>query len=243
MKPSSLKLLLIAAASFTIGFLIQSPLDHEPEENSSDQSPAKSSRSAKGRGLDDNDQATDVSRLSNSPEPRSLDLGTGVIEALIGFDSSMTSSGMERMLIQMGLDEDQVKKAIEVKNASLTGLQDLEIKHAKLLSDDQGDYYSIEAFPEDRKLWMAGIARQLQHLVGLDRAVVISRMISESDGGEEFGQCRREIRAMNGNARDGGIPVIVKIFNEDDSLISEGIPSFKGVGKERWAHLFKPELE
>lgn len=250
MKPSYLKPFFVAAASFTIGLLIPSPLDGEAGEQKPDQSPSGNLSSNPLRISDAHEKNTarstssSRSELLDAVEPQAVDLNSAIVDFLINFHArSFSPEKIERTLAEMGLDKDQIKKVVEIKDTSLAGLQELEIKHAKLQSDDQGDYYLFEAFPEDRKIWMAGIVQQLQDFVGVDRAILISRIFSEVDGGEEFGQSRREIRAGIATKPDAGVPVSVKIFDQNGNPMSEGSYSYEGGNQSRWEHLFKSESE
>lgn len=144
------------------------------------------------------------------------------------------------MLPKMGLNEEEVKAVVEIKAASLQGMKDLEVKHAKLESDGEGDYYTLNAFPEDHDHWLAEMAQQLQDLVGDDRAVVISRIIAKSYNKESTGLFRREIRSLKPKTPGGDIKIRESFFNEDGELFDHDYKIYRGVHEDRWEHLFKP---
>ena len=237
MESPHLNLLLLAAASFTVGLFIPSPLggpqaEAAPEADSS-QTVSRRHRAALGEKTirSNSDRDPDKSR---SHEPKKLNLPVEVVEALI------KAKGMERMLPQMGLTESEVKTVIEIKTAAIKGLKDLEVKHAKLQSDEEGEFYAIEVFPEDRDLWMAEMVVKLRNLVDDDRATVISRIIAQSDNDEETGLYRREIRTFKRNPSDSDTLIKESVFNKEGQLIDNDYTIYRGEHETRWEHLFEP---
>ncbi|YCM42808.1 hypothetical protein V2O64_15985 [Verrucomicrobiaceae bacterium 227] len=242
MKSSSLTFFLIAAASFTIGLFIPGPLGRS-QSNPEILPQAATSRDVSGKLGPANREAIPLSasRRGFDPalqdNPQKLNLQVEVVEALI------KAKGMARLLPQMRLTGSEVKTVLEIKEAAIKGLKDLEVKHATLRSGDEGDYYVIEAFPDDRDVWMAGMTRQLRDLVDDDRATVISRIIAQSDNDEETGLYHREIRTLKATVPGGDTKIKESVFDKNGHLIDEDYTIYRGEHESRWEHLFEPEAE
>lgn len=237
MKSSRVKYLLIAVAFFIVGLVIPSPLKETRSRGTAEQTHEEMSRFSGHREETGSRQVTSASptdRLTFE-RPETLQLQTEVIEALI------KSKELGRMLPQMGLDEEQVKGVLEIKAATLQRMKDLEVKHAKLESDEEGGHYAIEVFPEDHDLWMAETAQQLQDLIGDDRAGVISRIIAKSYNNESTGLYRRKVRMLNPKSPGGDFKIRESFFNEDGELFDHDYKIYQGINEDRWEHFFKPE--
>lgn len=164
--------------------------------------------------------------------PRRLDLQVEVVEALI------KGKGMERMLKQMEVSEEDIQTILEIEEEAEKSLKAIETQHAKLRKDEDGEYYEIPAFPEDHAAWVEGIEQELFSIFGDDRSAVISRIIAQKDNDEQTGLYFRKIRVLEKPER-----TVIKesVFNEQNHLIDEDYTIYRGINENRWDRLLSPE--
>lgn len=239
MTDSPSKYILLVIAFLLIGLILPSPLQKTHPPETTQQKNSAKDPSSHERKENSSRKASFPSQPINSTshDPETLHLGTEVIEALI------KSEEMKRTLPLMGLDEEQVKGVLEIEANTQQRMKDLEVKHAKLQTDAEGDYYAIEAFPEDHTRWMKETEQQLQDLIGDDRAVLISRMIAGSYNNESTGLYRREVRALKSESPETDIKIRESFFDEDGEIFDHDYRYFRGIHEDRWEHLFKPVEE
>ena len=236
MRSSILKYIVIAFASFVVGLLLRSsPKGSQPQSlpgNTQAQAPLSSIQHEKNNLRSVTSRSKSTQKTSQSSEP--LYLRRNVVEALL------RANEIGRMLPQMGLDEKQVQAVLVIKNSSFSDLKDLESRHAKLESDEEGDYYSIHAFPEDHDDWMADLTQQLRDVVDDDRAVVISKLIIKSQRSGEIGLHHRNARILAPKSSDGDSKIKESFFDENREWFDTDYRIYRGVHETRWDHLFKP---
>lgn len=141
----------------------------------------------------------------------------------------------------MGFEEEDVAHIIKIQQQAIVELKNLEAKHAQLKTDDEGEYFDIPPFEKDRQSWMTQIANELRSIADDDRAVVISRLIAQSDNDEETGRYHRHIRALPPKKPGADVIIQESVFDEKGGLIDQDYSIYRGEQESRWDHLFNPQ--
>lgn len=176
------------------------------------------------------------------PSATSTSPGTVVLQLDV-VDALLSGGGQQKMFQRMGLTDEDVRRVAEIQAERVGELERLESRHAKVVSDASGEHVAIEAFPEERRLWLDAMEGDLRKLLGDDRALIIARMISISDNDEDVGVYRRELHVKPPNV-DGGKPLIEeKSFNEQGEHIDSDYEEVDGQSKSRWSHLLDFDLK
>ncbi|MES2921336.1 MAG: hypothetical protein V4819_07310 [Verrucomicrobiota bacterium] len=152
-------------------------------------------------------------------------------------DALLSRGGQQKMFKRMGLPDEDVRRVSEIQAARLGELERLEARHAKVVSDASGEYVAIEAFPEERRLWLGAMEDDLRKQLGDDRATIITRMISSSDNDEDVGAYRREVHVKPPSAERSKFLIEEKSFNEQGQHIDSDYEEVADQSKSRWGHL------
>src|SRR5690606_33631921 len=114
-------------------------------------------------------------------------------------------------------------------------------KHSKQVSDDQGDYVVIEAFPDEREPWLQHMEGELRDLIGDDRAAIVARMIAFDDSPNDIGLYRREVFITDPQKEGGEMQIEERTFNHGGRHVTSEYQAVNAEGKLRWGHLFELE--
>lgn len=169
--------------------------------------------------------------------PDSVVLQLDVVDALLA------RGGEEKMFQRMKLTDEDIRQVAEIRSERLEELKHLEASHAKVTSDTSGKYVTIDAFPEERRLWLASLEAGLRKQLGDDRAVIIARMISFSDNDEDLGIYRRELHVRPPKVDGGKILIEEKSFNDRNQHIDSDYEEVADQSKSRWSHLLEFDME
>lgn len=172
------------------------------------------------------------------PRPSATSASQGsIVLQLDVVDALLSGGGQQRMFQRMRLTDEDVRRVAEIRAERVGELERLEARHAKVVSDASGEYVAIEAFPEERSLWLDAMEGELRKQLGDDRATVLARMISFSDNDEDVGVYRRELHVKPPNADGGKFLIEEKSFNEQGHHIDSDYEEVADQSKSRWGHL------
>ena len=152
-------------------------------------------------------------------------------------DAILAGGGEQKIFNRMGLTADDLKRVAEIRVERVKELKRLEASHAKVGSDARGEFVAVEAFPEERRLWLDGMEQDLRKQLGDDRATVIARMISASDNDEDVGVYRRELHIKSSNNEGGKYLIEEKSFNPEGKHIDSDYEQVDDQSNSRWGHL------
>jgi hypothetical protein len=137
-------------------------------------------------------------------------LPASAIEALLA------GGDEEKLLLRMEFSEDQIEAIQSLQQQAMESFRALEVKHAREVSDEKGDYVRVAAFPDERREWLESALADLRSIVTDDRAEILARVLSFSDNDAEAGKFMREIFARV--QEDGRILIEERSFDDAGRL-------------------------
>lgn len=231
MKPAFQILALLVA--FLTGFFVHGFWKKEGPASSVESSRTSKSQNPSGPSSSSGGLVHETAKRSETtPKKNYLQLDPKVADVLA------VNASPEMKLLRMGLDEAQMKAVREIRTAGQAELKQIEKGHATPKSDGQGEYVEINAFPEDREKWIAGMSRKLRELLGDDRAEVAARIIAFDGNDAEVGLYRREVFVTNGD-QEGKARIEEKIFGQDGKHIDSDYEVVDANTLGRWGHVLE----
>ncbi len=169
-----------------------------------------------------------------TPKNASLTLSREVIAALVA------GGGLQQQLSRMGLTADQSGAVSTIHAEAMASLKELEVRHARAVSDERGEYVVIDAFPAERGRWMETLEGDLRKVLGDDRAAVLARIIAVADNDEDAGNHRRELFVTVPPTAGDKYRIEERVFNEQGLHIDSDYEIVDDQSRSRWGHLLKP---
>jgi hypothetical protein len=183
--------------------------------------------------LDDTLRARGPGESSPRRDTRFLSLRLQEVNAIL------SGGTFERQLEMMEISDDQIEAVKKIQSDAYEALKVIEAANAEAISDENGEYVAIRAFPEERAAWLLKVEADLRALLGEDdRAAVVAKIIASEDR-EDVGLYRRELFLTLMENRDQEITIEERTFNEAGNHIHSHYDRVNSKSQSRWGYLLE----
>ena len=185
------------------------------------------------------DRPTDVLPEPAKAAPLETETGRMIKLSPKVVDAILSGGNLERKLSRMGLSPEQVAAVATIQAKGVAAMKQIEMAHAKPISDSKGDYVSINPFPAEREKWLGDIESDIRSFVADDRSAIIARLVAFSDNDEAVGLYRREIFITEAQEAGRKMRIEERTFAADGQHIDSDYESVDSRSQSRWGHLLE----